>query len=776
LEHIMDVIYAIAQFLVNEILSVPAYLIGIITAVGLIALRKSVGAVIGGGLKATLGFLLIGAGATLVTASLDPLGVMIQGALGAQGVVPTNEAIAGIAQAEYGAQVSWLMILGFVVALLLARFTPLRYVFLTGHHMLFMATMITIVMASAGMDTWLVVGLGAVLLGVLMVSLPALAQPWMKKVTGDSSIAIGHFGTAGYIAAGAVGRLVDPKGKSPSPEDIKVPEGLRFLRDSMVATALSMVLMYVIVAVIYLLRVGEETAFEAFGGATNVGNFLMQAVTQGLGFGIAVAVILFGVRTILGELVPAFQGIAAKVVPGAVPALDAPIVFPYAQNAVLIGFISSFVAGLAGLFLLGAWLGPALGLAVILPGLVPHFFTGGAAGVFGNATGGRRGAIAGGFVNGLLITFLPALLMQVLGSFGSAVTPTSAGSVFSSATARRAAPCSARSSSRSSASRFSSRRSSCRSAPLTAAGMRRPPARPVSRRSWRPRAVGRMRSLARAPRRASTPASPRRPAPRARPRSSTASSTSPSAPLRESRGVLGERVAHELGARGGDARVVRGEPRVVDVHLREPAQGVGGYLAAAPRALQPVVVTLGNGLRRGRAGLDARLELRIPGVVQRREFGAKLGLPSLAEPGPPVVAAVGGLVAPALAHLGVVLRVVKACEHVVRHNFLLIRDRGDGRIDRGDLAADARPLPREPLAQLDELLAVADVAVEHLADPREVDPEVAQREDALQPHERSLRVVAQAAVPHPVGWQQADVVVVAQGARRDAGGGDDLVR
>ena len=82
----MDIVYAIARFLVNEILSVPAFLIGIITAVGLVALRKSVGAVIGGGLKATLGFLLVGAGATLVTASLDPLGVMIQGALGAQGV------------------------------------------------------------------------------------------------------------------------------------------------------------------------------------------------------------------------------------------------------------------------------------------------------------------------------------------------------------------------------------------------------------------------------------------------------------------------------------------------------------------------------------------------------------------------------------------------------------------------------------------------------------------------------------------------------------------
>ncbi|GAB4095200.1 PTS ascorbate transporter subunit IIC [Brachybacterium horti] len=419
----MTVLVAIAQFLVNEILSVPAYLIGIITAIGLIALRRSVGQVAGGAIKAVLGFLLIGAGATLVSASLTPLGAMIQGALGAQGVVPTNEAIAGIAQEEFGAQVSWLMILGFVVAILLARFTPLRYVFLTGHHLLFMATLITIVMASAGMPSPVVVVLGAVLLGVLMVSLPALAQPWTRRVSGDDSIAIGHFGTAGYIAAGAVGRLVDPKGKSRSTEDIHVPEGLRFLRDSMVATALSMVLMYVVVAVLYVVRAGQETAFGAFeNGATGIGNYLMQSVTQGLQFGIAVAVILFGVRTILGELVPAFQGIAEKVVPGAIPALDAPIVFPYAQNAVLIGFLSSFAGGLLGLLLLGVWLGPALGLALVLPGLVPHFFTGGAAGVYGNATGGRRGAVAGGLVNGLLVTFLPALLLKVLGSFGSANT------------------------------------------------------------------------------------------------------------------------------------------------------------------------------------------------------------------------------------------------------------------------------------------------------------------------------------------------------------------
>lgn len=418
----MDALLSIPQFIVNEFLSVPAFLIGIITAVGLAALRKSAGQVVGGAIKATLGFLMLGAGAGLVVASLEPLGVMIMGATGAQGVVPTNEAIAGIAQAEYGGQVAWLMILGFAVSLVLARFTPLSYVFLTGHHVLFMATMLTIILATAGYASWIVVLLGAVLLGILMVSLPAIAHPWTRRITGDDSVAMGHFGTAGYVAAGAVGRLVGGKGEkqSASTEDMNVPEGLRFLRDSMVSTALSMALMYLVLAVMFMLRAGTDEAFTAFeGGATNVGNYLMQAFTQGLQFGVAVAVILFGVRIILGELVPAFQGIAAKVVPGAIPALDAPIVFPYAQNAVLIGFISSFIGGLVGLAVLASWLGPAFGVALILPGLVPHFFTGGAAGVYGNATGGRRGAMLGAFVNGLLITFLPAFLLGVLGSFGS---------------------------------------------------------------------------------------------------------------------------------------------------------------------------------------------------------------------------------------------------------------------------------------------------------------------------------------------------------------------
>lgn len=89
---------------------------------------------------------------------------------------------------------------------------------------------------------------------------------------------------------------------------------------------------------------------------------------------------------VIAEIVPAFKGIAEKLVKGAKPALDCPTVFPFAPNAVIIGFLSSFLAGIVSIFLL-----PVFSLSVIVPGLVPHFFTGAAAGVYGNATGGVRG-------------------------------------------------------------------------------------------------------------------------------------------------------------------------------------------------------------------------------------------------------------------------------------------------------------------------------------------------------------------------------------------------
>lgn len=415
----MDIVQSILGFLVDQVLAVPAYLVGLIVAIGLIAMRKGVGQVVAGGLKATMGFMILGAGAGVVVGALTPLGELIQGATGMQGVVPSNEAITAIAQGDFGAQTAYVMVGGFLLALLIARFTPLKYVFLTGHHMLFMGSMIVVILSTARISSLLIVLLGILLLATIMTVMPALSQPWTRRVTGGDTIAMGHFGSAGYIAAGLVGQLVGKKSRST--EDMKIPEGLRFLRDSMIATALSMIMFYIIFTIWAWVSMGSEQAF-AIMGASDGGAYIMAGVQQGLQFGIGLAIILYGVRTMLGEIVPAFQGISARVVPGALPALDCPVVFPYAPNAVLIGFIASFLGGVISFVILASVLGPSLGWPLILPGMAPHFFTGGAAGVYGNATGGRRGAFWGAFTNGLIISFLPAILLPMLGALGFANT------------------------------------------------------------------------------------------------------------------------------------------------------------------------------------------------------------------------------------------------------------------------------------------------------------------------------------------------------------------
>ncbi|MHB8960847.1 MAG: PTS transporter subunit IIC, partial [Candidatus Limnocylindrales bacterium] len=206
------------------------------------------------------------------------------------------------------------------------------------------------------------------------------------------------------------------------------PQGLRFLRDPMVGTAVAMIVIYLLLSIALLVRLGETAALksvsDAMGssaagtGAGGIMGFGTLMFNNALVFGGGVAVILLGVRTILGEIVPAFAGIAERVIPGAVPALDCPIAFPFAPNAVLVGFLASVAGGLIGFAILWAGVGAAFAIPLILPGMIPHFFTGGTAGVFGNATGGRRGAVGGGFVNGLLITLLAAFLVPVMSGIG----------------------------------------------------------------------------------------------------------------------------------------------------------------------------------------------------------------------------------------------------------------------------------------------------------------------------------------------------------------------
>jgi PTS system ascorbate-specific IIC component len=300
------------------------------------------------------------------------------------------------------------MILGMLFNIVFARITPLKYIFLTGHHTLYMAAMLAVILATGGLSGFPLVLTGALILGALMVISPAILQPFTRKITGSDDFALGHFGSTGYLCAALVGKLIG-KG-SRSTEEFKVPKHLKFLHDSSIAIALTMTILFI---VLVLIAGKEFTETQVSGGQ----NYIIFAIIQAITFAAGVYIILAGVRMVIAEIVPAFKGIADKVVKDAKPALDCPTVFPFAPNAVIIGFLSSFCAGLICMFFF-----PMLGLVIIVPGLVPHFFCGATAGVYGNATGGRRGAIIGAFVNGLIISFLPAILLSVLGGLSNSTT------------------------------------------------------------------------------------------------------------------------------------------------------------------------------------------------------------------------------------------------------------------------------------------------------------------------------------------------------------------
>ncbi|AKS68317.1 PTS beta-glucoside transporter subunit IIBC [Staphylococcus schleiferi] len=398
---------AILDFIV-DVLSQPAILVALIAFIGLVVQKKPASVITSGTIKTILGFLILSAGAGVVVQSLEPFGKIFQHAFGVQGVVPNNEAIISIALKKYGTTAALIMVFGMLVNILIARFTNLKYIFLTGHHTFYMAAFLAILLTVGQIKgTWTII-FGSIILGLIMAVFPALAQPTMRKITGNDQVALGHFGTVSYWAAGEIGKCF--RGKSKSTEEIKFPKGLSFLRESTISISLTMIALYLIAS----LCAGVGYVHDKVSDGQN---FLVFSLIQGVTFAAGVFIILTGVRLILAEIVPAFKGISEKLVPHSKPALDCPIVFPYAQNAVLIGFFVSFLTGVLGMFVMFL-----IGGVVILPGVVPHFFLGATSGVFGNARGGVKGAVAGSMVNGILITFLPLLFLPFLGDLGLAST------------------------------------------------------------------------------------------------------------------------------------------------------------------------------------------------------------------------------------------------------------------------------------------------------------------------------------------------------------------
>ena len=393
----------VLKVIVFDLLSSAPILVGIIALTGLILQRESVDKVISGTLKTIVGFLVFGVGSGAAVTALNSFQTLFAKGFGLKGVLPLAEAVTALAQQQFGTTVSLVMLIGFIANLLVAKLTPLKYIFLTGQHNLYLAALLTIMFKALGMNNTLIIIVGGLLLGFFAALFPAIAQPYMRKVTGDDDIAMGHYVTVGYAISGWIGSKVgDPKD---STENLKLPKWLTMFKDYVVGVSITMVFFFYIAAI----AAGKASTEELSGGVS----WLVFPLFQGLQFSAALYVIITGVRLFLGEIVQAFVGISEKLIPNAKPALDCPVVFSFAPTATVIGFLAAYAGGLITMVIMGLF-----STIVIIPVAVPYFFIGATAGVFGNATGGWKGCIAGAFVVGILIAVGPALIYPIMENVG----------------------------------------------------------------------------------------------------------------------------------------------------------------------------------------------------------------------------------------------------------------------------------------------------------------------------------------------------------------------
>lgn len=304
---------AVLDFFVN-ILSTPAILVGLLSLIGLVLQKKPVEDVVSGTIKTIVGFLVLSAGAAyLQSGSLLAFGEVFNYAFNMQGVVPNNEAVVSMALKDFGQATAIIMCLGMVLNIVLARFSRMPYIFLTGHHTLYMACMLAVVLSIGGLEGWGLYVAGGCVLGLIMVLSPFFCQFTFRKVTGTDAIALGHFGGIGYAISGWVGKFFEG---GTSTEDINFPKRLTFLRDTVVSISITMMVFFIVVTGVAVGRGildADPTQFQYLNDLLNVGtethtNWLVWALTSGMAFAGGVYIILSGVRLVVGEIVPAFKG------------------------------------------------------------------------------------------------------------------------------------------------------------------------------------------------------------------------------------------------------------------------------------------------------------------------------------------------------------------------------------------------------------------------------------------------------------------------------------
>ena len=423
----MDILMRAWSYFATNILQQPAWMIGLIVLIGYILLKKPWYDVLGGTLKAVIGYMILAVGSSGLVNNFRPVlvGLGERFNLDAMVIDPyfgQNAVTAGVEEV-FGkpfSQVMILLLLAFVINILLVRFrkiTKLRSLFTTGHVQVQQASTAywLILFALPGLltnNTALLIVM-AVVLGLYWAVGSNLTIKPTQELTDGAGFCLGHqqiMGVALFSWIAAKWHDHDiKKGKKASKkiEDIELPGFMSIFNENMVCTALLMTLFFGII----LLLLGRDYLTEA-GFLAEGASFLFYILTTCLNFAVYLAILQLGVRTFVTELTNSFQGIANKLLPGSIPAVDCAVSYGFGSpNAVPIGFL----AGAVGQFLAIGALILLKSPVLVIAGFVPVFFDNATIAVYANNRGGMKAAIVLPFISGLCQVFGSAFIASWVG-------------------------------------------------------------------------------------------------------------------------------------------------------------------------------------------------------------------------------------------------------------------------------------------------------------------------------------------------------------------------
>ena len=234
-----------------------------------------------------------------------------------------------------------------------------------------------------------------------------------QELTDGAGFCLGHQQIMGVALfswiAGKMHESDERKGKKVSRriEDIELPGFMSIFNENMVCTALLMTIFFGAI----LLILGRDYLIEA-GFLGENASFLFYILTLCLNFAVYLAILQLGVRTFVTELTQSFQGIANKLLPGSVPAVDCAVTYGFGSpNAVPIGFLCGAVGQFIAIGVLILLQSPVL----VIAGFVPVFFDNATIAVYANNKGGMKAAMILPFISGLCQVFGSALIAGWVG-------------------------------------------------------------------------------------------------------------------------------------------------------------------------------------------------------------------------------------------------------------------------------------------------------------------------------------------------------------------------